>query len=204
MALSFRTSQLLRLLDRIRARDRAAADELFRHLGNRLARLARKMLRGFPAVQRWEEVDDVLQNAALRLLRALREVRPDSTTKFFGLAAQQIRRELLDLKRHYQGLAGPGPPHPAAGGPGTSAAPEPEPVDPAPGPDELEEWCAFHRQIEGLPEEERAVVDLHFYQGLTKAEVAELLGVDVRTVQRRWNAALQRLRSRRRGAGPGP
>jgi hypothetical protein len=40
MALSFRTSQLLRLLDRIRAGDRAAQDELFRHLGDRLERLA--------------------------------------------------------------------------------------------------------------------------------------------------------------------
>jgi RNA polymerase sigma factor (sigma-70 family) len=190
MAPSFRTSHLLRLLDRIRAGDRAAADELFRHLGDRLERLARKMLRGFPAVQCWEEVDDVLQNAALRLLRALREVRPASTTKFFGLAAKQIRRELLDLKRHYRHWI--------------SAAPGHESADPAPGLDELEEWCEFHRQIEGLPEDERAVVDLHFYQGLTKAEAAELLGVDVRTVQRRWNAALQRLCSLRRGEGPGP
>jgi DNA-directed RNA polymerase specialized sigma24 family protein len=48
------------------------------------------------------------------------------------------------------------------------------------------------------------VVDLHFYQGLSKAEAAALLGVDVRTVQRRWNTALQRLRSLRRGVGPGP
>jgi DNA-directed RNA polymerase specialized sigma24 family protein len=39
-------------------------------------------------------------------------------------------------------------------------------------------------------------MDLHFYQGLTKGEVAELLGVDVRTVQRHWNAALLRLHRR--------
>ena len=200
MSLSFRTSQLLSLLDRMRAGDRAAENELFRYVGGRLERLARKMLRGFPAVRRWEGSGDVLQSASLRLLRSLQEVSPDSTAKFFGLAAQAIRRELLDLKRHYCGPEGMGAHH-HTGGPDGPAR---EPVDPAPGPDELEEWCEFHVQVERLPEEERAVVDLHFYQGLSKAEAAELLGVDVRTVQRRWNAALQRLRPPRRGAGVGP
>jgi RNA polymerase sigma-70 factor (ECF subfamily) len=193
------------VLERIRAGDRAAADELFRHLGGRLERLARKMLRGFPAVRRWEGAEDILQNAALRLLRALREVRPASTRQFFALAGLQIRRELLDLKDHYQGPEGIGAHHHSAG---SAAAPahEPahEPADPAPGWEELEEWGAFHRQVGALPEEEREVVDLHFYQGLSKAEAAELLGVDARTVQRRWNAALQRLHSRRRGEGSGP
>jgi RNA polymerase sigma-70 factor (ECF subfamily) len=190
MTLSFRTSHLLGLVDRMRAGDRAAADELFRRVGDRLERLARKMLRGFPAVKRREQTLDVLQKASLRLLRALRQVRPDSTRKFFALAAVQIRRELLDLARiyraanarHYTDGAGIG-------------EPAHEPADPAPGWDELEEWCDVHRQIEGLPEEEREVVDLHFYQGLTKAEAAELLGVDVRTIQRRWNAALSSLHS---------
>jgi RNA polymerase sigma-70 factor (ECF subfamily) len=127
----------------------------------------------------------------------LQEVRPDSTRKFFALAGVQIRRELLDLKEHYYGRRGMGAHH-HSGGPDDSDGPAPEPVDPAPSLDELEEWCAFHRQIDGPPEEEREVVDLHFYQGLTKAEAAELLGVDVRTVQRRWNAALHRLGSLRR------
>jgi RNA polymerase sigma-70 factor (ECF subfamily) len=199
MAYSLRTTQLLRLLDRIRAGEGAAWDELFRHLGGRLEWLARKMLRAFPAVRRWEQTGDVLQNASLRLLRALQEVRPASTQEFFGLAAAQIRRELLDLKRHYYGPEGMGRHHHTSRGGGGPAAPAHEPVDAAPDCAELEEWCAFHRQIDGLPAEERQVVDLHFYQGLTKAEVAELLGVDVRTVQRRWNAALDRLHSLRRG-----
>jgi RNA polymerase sigma-70 factor (ECF subfamily) len=198
MGYSFRTSQLLRLLDRMRAGDGAAADELFRHLGERLERLARKMLRGFPVVRRWEGTGDVLQNALVRLLRALEGVRPDSTRKFFALAGVQIRRELLDLKQRYCGPRGMGAHHQTD----RPDAPGPEPMDPAPGQDELEEWCEFHRQVDGLPEEEREVVDLHYYQGLSKAEAAELLGVDIRTVQRRWNAALQRLHSRRRGWGP--
>jgi RNA polymerase sigma-70 factor (ECF subfamily) len=204
MGPSFQTSQLLILLDRMRAGDRAAANDLFEHLGDRLRRLARKMLRGsFPAVGRWEETSDVLQKASQRLLRALKAVRPDSTRKFFTLAGVQIRRELLDLKEHYYGPEGMGAHHHTPGAPGNPDGPSPEPPDPAPGWDELEEWCDFHRKIDGLPEEEREVVDLHFYQGLTKAQVAELLGVDVRTVQRRWNGALTHLHAPPGGQSPG-
>jgi RNA polymerase sigma-70 factor (ECF subfamily) len=198
MALSFRTPQLLGLVDRIRAGERAAADELFRRSGARLERLARKMLRGFPDVRRWEQTPDVVQKASMRLLRALREVRPYSTRHFFALAGKHIRYELLSLKEHYRAL---NEKHHSDGVAAGSGTPAHEPADSAPGPDELEEWCAFHRQIDALPEEERAAVDLHFYQGPSKAEAAEILGVDARTVQRRWNAALLRLR---RDDKPGP
>jgi RNA polymerase sigma-70 factor (ECF subfamily) len=190
MTLSFRTSHLLGLVDRMRAGDRAAADELFRRLGDRLERLVRKMLRGFPAVRRWEQTPDVLQKASLRLLQALRTVRPASTRAFFALAGKHMRYELMDLKQHHRAARAM---HHTDGIAGRCDTPAHEPVDPAPNPDELEQWCAFHRQIETLPEQEREVVDLHFYQGLSKAEAAELLGMHVRTVQRLWNTALLRL-----------
>jgi RNA polymerase sigma-70 factor (ECF subfamily) len=190
MALSFRTSQLLRLLDRMRAGDRAAEDELLRQVEDRLKRLARKMLRSFPAVRRWEETSDVVQNGSLRLLRALQAVRPQSTQHFFALASKHMRYELLDLTRHYRQLNAL---HQSNGVADSASTPAHEPLDPAPSLDELEQWCEVHRKIDELPEQEREVVDLHFYQGLTKAEVAELLGVNVRQVQRLWNAALQRL-----------
>jgi RNA polymerase sigma-70 factor (ECF subfamily) len=60
-------------------------------VGERLERLARKMLRGFPAVRRWEGTGDILQKASLRLLQALRKVRPDSTRQFFALAGKHMR-----------------------------------------------------------------------------------------------------------------
>ena len=69
-------------------------------------RLARKMLRGFPRVRRWEQTDDVLQNALVRLRRALEKTSPESVRSFFNLAAVQIRRELIDMARHYDGPAG--------------------------------------------------------------------------------------------------
>jgi RNA polymerase sigma-70 factor (ECF subfamily) len=100
---SLHTTQLHVLLDRLQSGDVAARDELIRRAGQRLESLARAMLRRFPGVRRWEETADVFQNAVLRLLRALQQVRPESTRAFFGLAAEQVRRELLDLARHYQG-----------------------------------------------------------------------------------------------------
>ena len=62
-------------------------------------------------------------------------------------------------------------------------------------PCSLAQWSELHQHIGGLPEEEREVVGLLFYQGLSQAEVAEVLNVSVRTVQRRWHAALCRLHS---------
>ena len=198
---SFRTSELHCLLARLQAGDRAAWDELYARTGTRLEALARRMLNGFPGVRRFEETADVLQNASLRLIRSLQAARPGSVREFFVLAGTQLRRELLDLKGRYLGPQGAAT-HaavPAGGNSGDLAATVPYA---GPTPLELEEWSEFHRQIEELPADERAVIDLHYYQGLGKDEAAEILGVDVRTVQRRWNRALLRLKSVRCGEWP--
>jgi RNA polymerase sigma factor (sigma-70 family) len=47
--------------------------------------------------------------------------------------------------------------------------------------------------IDKLPEEEREVFDLVRIQGLTQAEVAEVVGVSAKTVQRRLNRSLMLL-----------
>src|SRR5262245_53534588 len=106
-----RLSTLQHLLPRAVAGDEAAVDALLRHCGDRLATLARRMLGDFPRVRRWVETDDVLQNALLRLLAALRGVQPQTPRAFFALASLQIRHELLDLARHYYGPEGIGANH---------------------------------------------------------------------------------------------
>ncbi len=55
------------------------------------------------------------------------------------------------------------------------------------------EWTEFHQQVEALPEDEREVFNLLWYGELTQAEAAEILGIAVRTVIRRWQAARVRL-----------
>ena len=98
-------------LDRLRSGDESARDELLDITRVRLGRLARKMLQGYPGVRRWEQTDDILQNVALRLCRALKTIRPESVHGFVRLAALQIRRELIDLARHYDGPEGCGRHH---------------------------------------------------------------------------------------------
>src|SRR4051812_38634182 len=99
------------LIQRLAARDRSAVEELITHAQERLRRLARKMLREDARVHRWEQTDDVVQNALLRLYRALQEVSPDSPQGFMKLAARMIRRELIDLARHHYGPQGAGAHH---------------------------------------------------------------------------------------------
>ncbi|HKB38608.1 MAG TPA: sigma-70 family RNA polymerase sigma factor [Gemmataceae bacterium] len=196
------TLQLHNWLDRMRAGDPAAREDLLRHLCGRLERLASKMIRRFPRVQHWVQTDDVLQNALMRLLRALEQVRPGSMRDFFGLAAAQMRRELLDLARHFFGPHGPGAHHAGQLIDSTLAAVG-DPVDRAEDLDDLERWYLFHQQVEQLPIEEREVVGLVFYHGWTQAQVAELFQVSIRTVRRRWEAAMVKLYGTLREGGTG-
>lgn len=175
-------------LDRIQAGDESARARLFEAAGRRLERLARKMLRDHPSVGRWEEAEDVLQNALVRLDRALRNTPPPTTRDFFRLAASVIRRELIDLARHYQGPEGLGAHHASVAGEGPSRAP----LDAAGGSTfdggKLALWTEFHARVDRLPEEDRALFDLLWYQGLSQSEAAPLLGMHVRQLSRRWMA----------------
>jgi RNA polymerase sigma-70 factor (ECF subfamily) len=189
-----RTTDLHDILGRVAARDRAARDELVRRTVGNLERLARKMMAAYPGVRRWEQTDDVLQNALVRLFRALEHVTPEDTRQFFGLAAEQIRRELIDLARHYYGPQGLGANH--ASWPGSSPAPDAA----APGPDTLTDWQSFHQAIAVLPAGDREVFDLLYYQGLSQAEAARLLGLTVAAVQQRWQRARLRLHNRLTGS----
>jgi DNA-directed RNA polymerase specialized sigma24 family protein len=88
--------------------DESARAALLDCAAGRLARLARKMLKGYPGVARWEQTDDVTQKALIRLDRAMREVARPTARDFFRLAVAQARRELIDLARHYQSPHGLG------------------------------------------------------------------------------------------------
>lgn len=197
------SSLLQPLLARLQSGDVTARDELFRHVAGRLERLTRKMLHGFPTVQRWAGTDDVLQGALIRLLRSLETVRPTTAREFLGLAAEQIRRELIDLARHYYGPQGLGANHASRNGFDGSRDPVLAQPDAGDEPMTLNAWCEFHEEVRRLPADEREVVDLLFYQELTQVEAADLLQVAVRTVQRRWQSALLKLHSVLKNHWPG-
>src|ERR1035438_9653172 len=100
-------TQLQLLIDRA-LDDETARNALLDHACDRLLRLTRKMFHARPDLRRWEQTDDVFQNAMLRLHRALAEVKPESVRHFFNLAAVMIRRTLLDLAKHHMGPHGQG------------------------------------------------------------------------------------------------
>lgn len=183
-----------RCLDRLRAGDAAARDELVGHAAGRLQALTRKLMGDFRALRRWEESGDVLQNAVVRLCRALAAVVPPTPRDFYRLAAAQIRRELIDLSRHHFGPHGGGANH-ASAGPDRSGATPPahDPGQDTTDPARVAQWTDFHRQVDLLPDELREVFDLLWYQGLTQEEAAGLIGVSVRTVKSRWRDARLRL-----------
>jgi RNA polymerase sigma-70 factor (ECF subfamily) len=186
------TIHVQRCLDRLHAGDEAARHDLIDTACGRLTRLARKMLRGDGRVRRWEQTDDVFQSAMLRLCRALQQVTPQSPREFFRLAALQIRRELIDLARHYYGPHGSAAKHQTRGIDNhTDDLPQDtdEPADSSHDPSRLMAWSEFHEQAAALPEDEREVFELVWYQGVTQAEAAHLLQVSAKTIQRRWQAA---------------
>jgi RNA polymerase sigma-70 factor (ECF subfamily) len=193
-------------LDRLRQGDKAAREELLHAACDRLQGLTRKMLRDYRGVQRWEETGDVLQNALLRLCRALESLTPPTVGDFYRLAAAQIRRELIDLARHYYGPQGAGAHHASqkpADASQSGIAPLHEAADRSCDPGQLGLWTEFHAQVEALPSEEKEIFDLLFYQGLSQEEAAGILNASVRTVKRRWQAARLKLSEALGGTLPG-
>ncbi len=173
--------------------DAQAYDELLAGATDRLLKLSRKMLRGYPNLKRWEQTDDVFQNMAIRLHRSLRTVKPDSVRGFFGLAALEIRRTLIDLIRHHfgpEGAAGKYHSDIKSKSEDGMLQNEPDRRDDA---DSLETWSLFHETVEKLPDEERDVMHLVWYVGMKQAEVADVLDISVPTVKRRWYRARLRL-----------
>lgn len=170
-------------LDRLRQGDPEARNELIRHNRERFRLLTRQMMqRDFPRLRGWEETSDVLQNVLIRLDRVLQDIDVQTPADLYGLASTQLRRELIDLCRHHFGPLGASR-HLVS--PGHDEA-FPEPADRAADPSDLAKWCALHEYLANLPDDDRQLWDVMYYQGLTQEVAAALLGMSLRTFQRRW------------------
>src|SRR5262245_12069431 len=131
--------------------------------------------------------EEMLSAVVERLIKAMREVRPQSVRQFFGLANRHMRWELNDMARRLDeqsavltlqesGAASP-------------AAPE------SSGSVISINTRRMLEAIESLPEEEREVFELLRIQGMSYAETAGVLGVSESTVHRRLTADLCSWRS---------
>jgi RNA polymerase sigma-70 factor (ECF subfamily) len=155
------------------------------------------MLRRFPNVRRWDDTDDVFQNAALRLHRALGQLDSTAPRSVMALAATQLHRELIDLARKHAGPASYAANH------GTNVVRHGQDRDDAPrhvdraadAAEPLDRWEEFHAAVERLPDESREVFHLVWYLGADQKTIATLVGCSERTVKTRWREAREAIRT---------
>ena len=183
------------LVKRFRAGDLSAREGLAAAVYERLVRLSRKMLRdGSDAVGRWEQTEDLAHAAWFRIQRALEDpsVAVNDHVHFFRLAARHVRFELIDLYRRHTGANGIAANHATtpSGKAGSDSAVNDDgerfSANLTSDPKRLAAWGEFHILVDSLPEKEKEIVDLLWYQGLKQQDAADLLGVDVKTIKRRW------------------
>lgn len=136
-----------------------------------------------------EDAADALQDAWLRILRALPALRDPARGRpwLFGIA----RRAMLDrVRRRY---AAPEPDEPLVD---ALAAPEPD-------PELVDDVDALHAELATMPLVEREVLVLFYLRELSLAEVAEVLAVPVGTVKSRLFRARTMLRAQLQPRGVG-
>ena len=200
------TTQIEALIDRLMKGDESARVELVQCTWERLLKMTRQISRDYPPVRRWEQTDDIFQNASIRIWKALEKVPLKDARHFLRLAAEKIRFELIDLARHYQGPLGQGRNHQTQLAPResqTSIAPE-ENGWVTEDPSKAAQWGDIHAQIEKLPDELKEVFDLIWYHDLLQSEVADILKIDIRTVKRRWRKARLELQNLLQDSIPEP
>jgi RNA polymerase sigma-70 factor (ECF subfamily) len=162
------------LIRRIARRDAQAFETLYRRYARPMFGLALRRL--------GDRIDaeDAVQEAFAAIWRSARTYRPERGAGAPWLYAV-ARNAIVDRSRNRPEPPGEGP---------ELAADEP-------GPDERAEtsYVAWrvHRALGGLPRNERDVIELAYYGGLSQSEVADFLNIPLGTVKTRTRAGLGRL-----------
>ena len=173
---------------------RRAREELVALAANRVRSLAHRMLAGSGRVRRWEETDDIVQNALLRLHRALAAVIPNDGQHFLRLTALQVRRELVDLARRHGRDESTAANHETNSISDTEATQRVDVV--ADGShdavERMERWSRFHEVASSLPADQREIFDMVWYLGMTQEQIAAALDSSPRTIRRRWDETKKR------------
>lgn len=199
------TVRLEACIARLGAGDKTACDDLIAFACERMQGMARRMLKRFPNVRRWDETGDIVQNAAIRLYRTLGNITPRDARGFLGLAAVHIRRELLDLARKHAGPESYAANHDTnyQRHDGQEWARVDEAADRAESLDQLARWSRLHESADRLPEDEKELFHLVWYLGANQEEAARMLDCSVRTVKRRWESVKRSLAESLEGEKPG-
>jgi RNA polymerase sigma factor (sigma-70 family) len=191
-----------RLIDRIRAGDPSAKNDLIRDAYWHLYRRAHHILRGkYPKAGLHLETGDLLSVSLEKFARVLHEGfarLPENPVELFGYADKVIRRTAIDEVRRYAGrqyrTQFPGARVPAdQTSSGQSLA------------NGVLSRLAYEEMIETLSEDEQRLLGFRYIQAMTDHEIAGLVGCDPSTVPRRIDRILFKLRRQLspRGEGEG-
>ena len=168
-----------RLLVRLTDGDRAVLDDLLPLIYGELRRLAGGYLRRERQGHTLEPTA-LVHEAYLRMVDQT-QVRWQNRAHFFGVAAQMMRRILVDHARAHQAEK--------RGGEAQILSLD-ENIDVS--AERSAELVALDEALERLAEldpEKSRVVELRFFGGLSVEETAEVLGVSAPTVKRHWRMA---------------
>lgn len=191
-------------LAQLAAGDLSARDRIIELCSERLRTLAHRMLARFPNVRRWEDTDDVFQNAAMRLHRSLGQMKLEPPRSVMAIAATHLHRELIDLARHHSGPTAYAANHGTNAMPGRGAdGAEKWFIDQALAPEQdLARWTLFHESIDGLPADHREIFHLVWYLGADQKTISQLLDCSERTVKTRWREAREAVKAFLAGSTP--
>ena len=167
------------LIADVRQGNHDAADDLFRRVYQELRRLAGSYMRH-------ERPDHTLQPTALvheaymRLIDQ-RNLPGESRAHFFGVAASVMRRILIDHARAHRANK--------RGGRDVKVPLDDSAALALEHPDSLLEIDQALERLATLDPRQARVVELRFFGGLSVEEIAGILGVGTRTVDRDWRIA---------------
>jgi RNA polymerase sigma-70 factor (ECF subfamily) len=184
-------------LERALTGDAEARQPLLELARDRLTRHARRLLHGqYARLEPFEQTDDVVQQLYLKVLLNQdrfwvnaegKSVR--TLAEFFGRTSAWMRDVQCDLLRKEYGRDDNRPAVlPLDGGP-SDTGPQYDPASSTLDGEKLRRWTEFHEAVARLPDDLRATFDLLWYQEMSQAEAAALLGIAVRTVRLRWMKA---------------
>ena len=197
MASNDSTKVLLGILEKAITGDTEARQRLLELTRDRLIRHARLFLHGpYARLEPFAQTDDVVQQLYIKSLTTqgrfwvnARGEPVRTLAEFFGHTSAWMRDVLCDQLRKAYGRDDNHPAVLPLDGGLSDTDPQHEPSSSTLDGAKLRRWTEFHEAVARLPDELRAVFDLLWYQGMTQAEAAALLGVAVRTVKLRWMKA---------------
>ena len=129
--------------------------------------------------------EEILQETLLRIWSRAEQYIPERGSPLIWMLAiaRYTALERLRFESHRPSLADGNEPTPLL-----ENLPEPESTS------EEARWRSLHLVIQSLPDEQRTLIEMAYYQGLSQSEIAEMLGLPLGTVKTRLRAGMLRLR----------